>query len=51
VFGKNTGYVNDPEECLADNFSYALVYGIEGRDKQGYPNPEIIQGILDYLKK
>ncbi len=51
VFGKNTGYVNDPEECLADNFAYALVYGIEGRDKQGYPNPEIIQGILDYLKK
>ena len=51
VFGTNTGYVNDPEECMADNFAYALVYGIEGRDKQGYPNPEIIQGIIDYLQK
>ena len=46
IFGKNTGYVIDPEECMADNFSYALVYGLEGRD---YPNPEIIKGILDYL--
>ena len=46
IFGKNTGYAIDPEECMADNFSYALVYGLEGRD---YPNPEIIQGILDYL--
>ena len=51
VFGENTGYVVDPEECMADNFAYAIVYGIEGRDKQGYPSPEIIQEIIDYLKK
>lgn len=51
IFGKNTGYVSDPEECLADNFAYAIVYGIEGRDNQGYPNPEIIQGIIDRLSK
>ena len=46
IFGKNTDYVIDPEECMADNFSYALVYGPDGRD---YQNPEIIHGILDYL--
>ena len=46
VFGRNTDYVIDPEECMADNFSYALVYDLEGKD---YPNPEIVQGILDYL--
>ena len=51
IFGENTGYVVDPEECMADNFAYALVYGIKGRDNQGYPNPEIIQGIIDYLQK
>ena len=51
IFGTNTGYVEDPEECLADNFAYAVVYGIEGRDNQGYPNPEIIQAIIDYMKK
>ncbi|MBP3891629.1 MAG: hypothetical protein J6D29_05600 [Solobacterium sp.] len=51
VFGKNTGYVIDPEECMADNFSYAMRYGVEGPDGQGYPNPEIIEGILSYVKK
>ena len=51
IFGENTGYVVDPEECMADNFAYAIVYGIEGRDNQGYPNPEIIQAVIDYLKK
>ena len=51
VFGENTGYVVDPEECMADNFAYAIVYGIEGRDNQGYPSPEIIQAVIDYLKK
>ncbi len=51
IFGENTGYVVDPEECMADNFAYAIVYGIEGRDKQGYPSPEIIQGVIDYLNK
>ena len=51
VFGKNTGYVIDPEECMADNFSYAMLYGMKGDDGKGYPNPEIIQGIIDYLKR
>ena len=51
IFGENTGYVADPEECMADNFAYAMLYGIKGDDGKGYPNPEIIQGIIDYLKR
>ena len=50
VFGTNTNYVVDPEECMADNFSFALVYGLDGPDGKGYPNPEIIDGILSCLK-
>ena len=47
----HTGYVTDPEECMADNFAYAMLYGKKGKDGKGYPNPEIIQGIIDYLKQ
>ena len=50
VFGTNTEYVVDPEECMADNFSFAMYFGTEGRDGKGYPNPEIIEGIIDYMK-
>ena len=50
VFGKNTDYVIDPEECMADNFSYALAYGLEGQGGRGYKSPEIIEGIISYLK-
>ncbi|MBO4919474.1 MAG: hypothetical protein J5365_04895 [Erysipelotrichaceae bacterium] len=48
VFGTNTRYVLDPEECMADNFAYAMLYGIKGKD---YPNPEIIQGVIDAVKR
>jgi hypothetical protein len=51
VFGTNTGYVIDPEECMADNFSFAVVYGTDGPDHEGYDNPEIIEGIIDILGK
>ena len=51
VFGTNTDYVIDPEECMADNFSYAMYYGIEGENGQGYPNPEIIQGVIDVMSR
>lgn len=51
VFGKNTNYVVDPEECMADNFSYAIAHGMKGPKGEGYPNSEIIEGIIDYLKK
>ncbi len=50
VFGKNTDYVYDPEECMADNFSLAMEYGMDGPDGKGYPNPEIIEGILSSVK-
>ena len=46
VFGENTDYVIDQEESMADNFSYALTYGMDGMD---YKNPEIIKAILEYL--
>lgn len=48
VVGKNTDYILDPEEIMAKNFADALVYGTDGRS---YPNPEIIQKVLDYLRK
>lgn len=51
VVGRNTGYVIDPEECMADNFSYAIVNGKDGRDGEPYKTPEIIDKIIDYLKK
>lgn len=51
VFGRNTTYVVDPEECMADNYSYALTYGTEGEYGLGYETPEIIEGIIAYLSK
>lgn len=51
VFGMNTDYTTDPEECMADNFKYAMSYGPEGKNGRGYPTPEIIQGIIDYLSR
>lgn len=47
VFGRNTDYVIDPEETLADNFAYTLAYPLDGRD---YASPEIINAIDAYLK-
>ncbi|MCQ2014887.1 hypothetical protein [Clostridium butyricum] len=46
VFGENTPYVITTEEGIADNFTSAVIYGMDGR---GYKNPEIIQSILDVL--
>ena len=51
VFGTNTSYVIDPEECMADNFAYAMLYGMKGKDGKGYPDPEIIQGVIDAVKR
>ena len=47
VFGRNTEYVIDPEETLADNFSYTI---IRGTDNSEYKTPEIIEKIDAYLK-
>lgn len=46
VFGRNTDYVIDPEECMAENFCFTLTYGLDGKD---YEDPEIIKAIYDYL--
>ncbi len=47
VLGENTGYVIAAEECMADNFSYAVVYGIGGCENCGYATPRIIDDIID----
>lgn len=47
VFGRNTDYVIDPEETLADNFAFTIIYGPEGRE---YESPEIIEAIDALLK-
>ena len=43
--GQNTEYVTAPEECLADNFSYAVVLGPE----RNYGSPWLIEAIYDTL--
>lgn len=45
--GKNTGYVIDPEECMADNFAFAVT-GYCGTTP--YPNPEIFEAIISRLQ-
>ena len=56
IFGKNTPYVIDPEECLADNFSFAVLnqeyekYSECKRNGLNFKNPEIIEKIINYLK-
>lgn len=39
-------YVIATEEGIADNFSSAVVYGMDGRK---YKDPELIQSILDIM--
>jgi len=51
VFGANTQYTLDPEECMADNFAYAMCYGMKGRNGKGYPTPSIIEGVLKIFSK
>lgn len=40
-------YVFAPEECLADNFAYAVIYGTDGRE---YKSPQLIADIINFLK-
>lgn len=47
VVGRNTPYVFAPEECLADNFAFAVIYGTDGYE---YKSPQLISDIVDYLK-
>ena len=48
VVGENTDYVEDPEEAMASNFAFAITHLDDGYD--GFKNPEILEGIVDYLK-
>lgn len=43
--GRNTDYTLDPEEILAENFSYIFA------DTQDLPNPELLTKIEDVSKK
>ena len=43
-------YNNCPEECLADNFSYAFLSEEEGFKYFNWPNPEILENIINILK-
>lgn len=45
IMGRNTDYVAAPEECLAVNFSYAVVLG----PHRDYKSPQLIKAILDAL--
>ena len=47
VVGRNTDYVEDPEELMATNLAYALVYLENGY--AGFKSPEILEGIIEYL--
>ena len=47
IFGRNTDYTIDPEECMADNFGFLIAYG----EKNNYDTPEIIDRIHKYLLK
>ena len=46
VLGKNTDYVIAAEECMADNFSFAVVEGLDG----DYNEPQIIEYIVSELR-
>ena len=48
VVGENTDYVEDPEEAMASNFAFAITHLDDGYD--GFKNPEILEGIVEYLK-
>jgi hypothetical protein len=45
--GQNTLYVLSPEECMADNFSFAVVPS-KPRDK--YSSPQLIKDIIEKLR-
>ncbi|KAG4096235.1 hypothetical protein H8356DRAFT_1682298 [Neocallimastix lanati (nom. inval.)] len=46
VFGENTSYIIDPEETLADNFSFTIIYGLDNN----YKTQRIIDNIDTLLK-
>ena len=49
VVGRNTDYVIAPEECLADNFAFAVVRGMH--PAKPYKTPALIGNIIALLKQ
>ena len=49
VVGRNTDYVIAPEECLADNFAFAVVRGMH--PAKPYETSELIRNIIALLKR
>ena len=47
--GLNTKYVIAPEECMADNFSYAVIRGMNPATP--YQSPQLIRNIITALKQ
>lgn len=50
LVGRNTGYVINPEECLADNFAIAIVGIPENSPMSQLPTPGLIDNIQNVLK-
>lgn len=48
VVGRNTDYVEDPEEAMASNFAFAILHLDDGY--AGFKSPEILEGIIEFLK-
>ena len=48
VAGRNTDYVEDPEELTAVNLALALLHLEDGYGD--FKNPEILEGLADWLK-
>ena len=49
IVGRNTDYVEDPEELMATSLAYAITHLDDGYES--FANPEILEGIVDYLRK
>ncbi|MBR6186911.1 MAG: hypothetical protein IKQ41_11700 [Clostridia bacterium] len=49
VVGRNTDYVEDPEELMATCLAFAITRLDDGYES--FANPEILEGIIDYLRK
>ncbi len=43
--GGNTRYCNDPEECMADNFAFAMM------NNTSSSNQKLLQDIRDLMKQ
>ena len=49
VVGENTDYVDDPEEIMASSLALAILNMNDGYEQ--FANPEILERIVEYLKK